>query len=108
MPSLLRWVLAALATWRLAQFIVYDDGPFDLMFTIRRWCRRYEIGQDGMSVSGVGRMLECEHCVGKWTALVALFLVLRPTLWGDILLGWWALAGIQSIIEAKIGKRIRG
>ena len=107
MPEIMRWILAALAAWRLAQFITLDDGPWDVMFLLRRRMGRYTLGpspEDAgyyQPVTGLGRMLECIHCVGKWTALAVMVLALWPTLPGDFLLAWWGLAGAQSLIEGR-------
>ena len=50
--------LAALATWRLATLLVHDDGPWDVMWRLRR----------GLGHGQVGRMLDCFHCVSLWVA----------------------------------------
>lgn len=106
--EVLRWALAALATWRLAQFVVHDDGPFDVLFRLRRWLGRYELDDEGMAVSGVGRFLSCPHCWGKWLGLGLAALCLWPSWWGDLVIGAWALAGAQSVLDAKWSKRLRG
>lgn len=103
-----RWALAALATWRLAQFVVYDDGPFDLMFRLRIGLGRYRLDEGQEPVTAAGRFLACTHCVGKWVALGFGALVLWPSWGGDLVLAAWGLAGAQSILETKWGKRLRG
>jgi len=103
-----RWVLAALAAWRLAQFVVYDDGPFDLMLRLRILLGRYRLDEHDEPVTALGRFVACTHCVGKWAALGLGALALWPGWAGDLVLAAWGLAGAQSILEAKWGKRLRG
>ena len=103
----LRAILAAFATWRVAQFIVFDDGPFDTMLKLRTLLGRYNFRacEDNPRMfepaSGAGRLLECVHCVGKWVAVPFALLVLSPTWLGDFILLVGGLAGVQSLIEGK-------
>jgi len=101
LPVWLRVILGALAVYRLAQFIILDDGPFDLLFALRDKLGRYDLGDDNLPKSGVGRWLACYHCIAKWLAVPAGFAVIFPTIWGDVILAVLGLAGLATILELK-------
>lgn len=91
-------VLAGFACYRIAQFIVYDDAPFQVMFKIRVWAGRYDLGENGQSRTQLGKLLSCPHCVGVWVAF-GLALLLFWRLPAVFLLTWWAISGLQSWLE---------
>ena len=105
--TIIRWLLAALATWRVAQFVVLDDGPADVMFRARREAGRYSLRPSAENpnytepATAVGRMLDCVHCVGKWVAIPMAVLAVWPSRGGDVVLGVLGLAGAQSLIEGR-------
>lgn len=105
--DLLRVAIAALATWRLTQFLVIDDGPWDVVWRIRKSLGRYEfaaLAEDpriSEITTGFGKFLECAHCAGKWAALGMAALVIWPSTPGDLFILAWGLAGAQSLIEGK-------
>ncbi len=102
-PEWLRWALAALACYRLAQLIALDDGPADWLLRVRDWagCSRY--GEDGRPASSLGRLLACPYCLGVWFAAPCAGLALWPTTIGDVFLAVLGLAGAQAALEG--GKR---
>ena len=98
---MIRVLLGVLAVWRITQFIVLDDGPFDLMINLRVKFGRYTLDNKYEPTTPIGRLMECAHCVGKWVALAVALLILFPTTIGDVVLYTAALAGAQSLIEGK-------
>jgi len=99
-----RFILAILATYRLAQLISFDDGPFFVFTRIREWSdRQAKIEQDdGIKrgpMSSLTDGLHCPYCIGVWAATLCIILMTFPTKVGDIFLTWLALAGGQHIIE---------
>lgn len=98
---MIRFIAAILATYRITQFIVLDDGPFDWMITLRTKLGRYTLDEDYEPRTALGRLLECAHCVGKWVALGVALLMVFPTAIGDVVLFTAALAGAQSLIEER-------
>ncbi len=99
MPDLLRWLLAALACYRLAQLMALDDGPGDIFRELRLWAGCHEYGPDGRPKTGLGRLLGCPYCVGVWLALPCAALALRPCPLGDIALAILGLAGAQAWLQ---------
>ena len=91
----LRFVLAALATWRLSHLIAFEDGPWDVIVRIRRWAG-----------SGFwGRLLDCFYCVSLWVS-AGMVALLRPTL-QDVPLLWLGLSGAACLLDRLGGDRVR-
>lgn len=84
-----RLILAALATYRLAQLVAIDDGPGDVFRRLR-----------GRFVGGtVASLIHCPYCVGVYAAAVCGLLVLWPTRVGDVILVIFGLAGAQAWLQ---------
>jgi len=96
--------LAVLATFRLAQFVVYDEGPWSFMFRLRQRGGAYEYGESGEPVTRLGRLLNCPYCSGMWIAgAVAGGLYWQRPLW--IPLVWLAIAGGQAFLQGMVARR---
>ena len=81
------WLLALLATWRVAALLVYEDGPADMIVRLR-----VRLGQ-----SVAGRMMDCFQCTSVWVAAGFAFYVTRePRDWPVV---WLALAGGASLLD---------
>jgi hypothetical protein len=82
-----RFVLGALATWRVAHLLAYEDGPWDIVARLRA----------ALGEGGLGRLLDCFYCLSLWVALPVAFAVASgPAGW---VLAWLALSGAAAIIE---------
>ncbi|QEH33323.1 hypothetical protein OJF2_18240 [Aquisphaera giovannonii] len=82
-----RFVLAGLASWRLAFLAVRESGPAGVLDRLRRRLDR-----------GPGRgLLECVKCVGLWTSLPFAFFVGASV--PEVLVAWLALAGVVALID---------
>jgi hypothetical protein len=80
-----RFVVAALATWRLTHLMVLEDGPFDVIARVRG------------ALGRAGRVLDCFYCCSIWIAApLALFVTRRPLVW---LCVWPALSGVACIVQ---------
>ena len=80
-----RFVVAALATWRLTHLVVLEDGPFDVIARVRG------------ALGRAGRVLDCFYCTSIWIAApLALFVTTRPVAW---LCVWPALSGLACIVH---------
>jgi hypothetical protein len=82
-----RFVLAALATWRLAFLIVREDGPRQ---TLARWRNRLNLGF-------FGKLSGCVKCLGMWIAFPLAFFVGGS--WVELIVVWLALAGVAALID---------
>jgi hypothetical protein len=82
-----RFVLAALATWRLAHLFSLEDGPFDLVLKLR----------ERAGTGFVGQLMDCFYCLSLWLAApLALYVSLEPLHW---LMCWWGCAGAAGLLH---------
>ena len=92
--------LAILACYRLAQFAVYEEGPFGFMQRIRIWAGVHEYGENGEPKRSLGRLLACPYCVGMWVALALAIILYWQQAW-LLPLYWFGIAGGQSFLEGR-------
>jgi len=87
----LEFIVAGLATWRLAHLLAHEDGPFDLILRLRA-----RAGE-----SHWGRLMDCPYCLSLWFAVpAAAWLALRiDAAVADAVLLWLALSGGACLIE---------
>ncbi len=79
-----RFLIAALATWRLAFLLARESGPWDVVGRFRR--------------AGIGgRALTCVKCVGLWVA-VPFALFVGGERW-ELVITWLALGGVVALID---------
>jgi hypothetical protein len=89
---LIRFVLAALATWRVTHLLANEDGPADIIFRLRR-----RLGD-----SLIGSLMDCFNCLSFCIAAVAaFFLSTHPVLWA---MSWLALSGAACLLE-RLGEK---
>jgi len=82
-----RFVVGALATWRVTHLLVEEDGPADAVVRLR------ERAGDGWA----GQALDCFYCLSIWTAApVAAAVARRPR---EAPLTWLALSGAACLLE---------
>jgi len=88
----IRFVLAALATWRVTHLLASEDGPADIIFRLRRW-----LGQGWL-----GSLMDCFNCLSLWIAVPAAFFLSRqPIVW---VMSWLALSGTACLLE-RLGEK---
>jgi hypothetical protein len=86
------FITSALAIWRLTHLFGKEDGPFDIIFFMRK-------------KAGAGffaRLLDCFYCLSIWIAL-PFGIWLGPT-WLEKLLLWLALSGAACLLEQATAK----
>lgn len=88
----LAFVLATLATYRVAHMIAREDGPFDIFVLMRD-----KVGQD----KWYGRGLACVLCLSFWIALPAALIAGLP--W---FIGWLSVAGAVMVLFMVIEVRL--
>lgn len=82
-----RFAVAALATWRIAHLVAYEDGPFDTVANAR--------ARAGSTV--LGELMDCFNCLSLWAAAPFAFAVApRPR---DAAATWLALSGAACLVE---------
>lgn len=86
------FVLATLATYRVAHMLAREDGPFDVFALIRS-----KVSQDHW----YGRGLACVLCLSFWIALPAALIAGLP--WFT---GWLGVAGAVMVLFMVIEVRL--
>jgi hypothetical protein len=82
-----RFLVGALATWRITHLLVEEDGPADMVVRLRR------AAGDGW----IGGAMDCFYCLSIWTAApVAAAVARRPR---ETPLTWLALSGAACLLE---------
>lgn len=88
-----RFLVGALATWRVTHLLVEEDGPADVVVRLRRRAG------DGW----VGQALDCFYCLSIWTAApVAAAVARRPR---ETPLAWLALSGAACLLERATAEK---
>ena len=86
-----RFVLAALATWRVSHLLAEEDGPWDAVVRLRL---RLGSGQ-------LGALMDCFHCLSLWVSAPAALAVAPRR--RDVPLLWLALSGAACLLERATG-----
>jgi len=102
MPEWVRWLAAVLATLRLTWSVMFDDGPRDVLFCLRKCLGAYDYGdQPGPNgpepKSAWGRFFHCPYCVSLAIASVPALLALFVSPAGDLVLAWLGIAGAAML-----------
>jgi len=87
----LRFVMAALAVWRVTHLIAREDGPWDVIARARRWAAE----------SFLGKLMDCFLCLSVWVAAAATLILGPPP--RDWVLVWLALSGAACLLD-RIGR----
>ncbi len=81
------FIIVSFAVWRLTHLFSKEDGPFDIIFLIRKKA----------GTGFFGSLLDCFYCVSIWVALP--FGIWIGTTWREKLLYWIALSGAGCLLE---------
>lgn len=80
-------VLSILAAWRITHLFSKEDGPFDIIYAIRKKA----------GVGFFGKLLDCFYCTSVWVALP--FGLWLGSSWPEKLLYWAAISGAACLLE---------
>ena len=102
--DLFLFVIAVLAVYRVAQFIVFDDAPFGLMDRFRSWLGKNAAGAAKYGLRWtLAELVNCPYCVGFWLASIPGFLAFGFSWWS--VLAWLSIAGGQAWLESMTQPR---
>ena len=87
MHQALRFLLAALAVWRVTHLLAHEDGPWGLLRAVRRVA----------SASGAGGLVNCFYCLSTWIALPAGWFA--GDTWLERTFAWLAASGAAILLE---------
>lgn len=83
----MRFVIATLATWRVSHLLSAEDGPLDLVVTVRG---RLGTGQ-------LAELMDCFYCLSVWTAApMSAIVAVRPRYRVPV---WLAVSGGACMLE---------
>lgn len=83
----IRFVLAALATWRLTHLLVSENGPGNVVARLRAL----------LLGTMIRALIDCFGCLSLWIAAPFAFFVSARFL--DIVVSWLALSGAAFLLE---------
>lgn len=85
--------LAVLAVWRITHLLHAEDGPWNLLFRLRK-----------LAGAGFGgNLMDCFYCLSLWVAVPIAFLV--PATWLERFLWWPALSAAAILLERLTSSR---
>ena len=82
-----RFLLAALAVWRLTHLLTQEDGPGRLLSKFR----------SGLGRGAWRKLASCFYCLSWWIALP--FALFVGGSWWEMAVAWWALSGAAILLE---------
>ena len=86
------FILSLLAAWRVTHLLQAEDGPFDLIYRLRK----------AMGNSVLGKMMDCFNCLSIWMAIPFAWFLGKT--WLEKVLFWLALSGGAILLERITGK----
>jgi hypothetical protein len=94
--NILYLVLSIAAVWRITHLVSKEDGPFDIVFRIRK-----KAGNGFW-----GNLLDCFYCSSVWVSLT--FALWLGADWPEKLLCWAALSGAACLLEQTTANKKHG
>jgi len=80
-------VISILAVWRITHLLQAEDGPWDVIFRIRK-----AVGNGFW-----GSLMDCFYCLSIWIAL-PFGIVLGNSIWNSFIL-WMAISGGAILLQ---------
>lgn len=96
------YLILALATWRIANLLAYEDGPFEAFDRLRhRLGIAYDIESNPYGTNELTKMMLCVWCSSVWigAVLTIAYLSYSEILWGILPL---ALSTMTILIDTMI------
>jgi len=88
----LQFLIFTLAIWRITHLLQAEDGPWDIIFKLRK----------ALGNSILGSLMDCFYCLSIWISLP--FGFFTGTDWLQRIILWFAFSG-GSILLQKISSR---
>jgi hypothetical protein len=80
-------IIVSLVAWRITHLLAKEDGPFDIIFLLRKKA----------GAGFFGNLLDCFYCLSIWIALP--FGIWLGQNWIEKILLWLALSGAACLLE---------
>lgn len=91
--SFFHFLVAVLATWRITHLLSREDGPFDILFRVKK-----QLGQGFF-----GNLLDCFYCLSIWISVPFAAWTGNGIL--EIVIDTIAISGAACIIQKFIDKQ---
>lgn len=88
-------LLSVLTVWRITHLFSKEDGPFNIIFLIRKKA----------GAGFFGNLLDCFYCLSIWIAFP--FGILMGNGLMEIILSWFAISGAACLLEQATIKKDR-
>ena len=85
--------ICTLAVWRLCHLVSQEDGPFNILYLIRK-----KAGEGFL-----GSLLDCFYCTSVWVAFP--FGLWLGIFWWQKILYWIALSGAACLLQQFTSKK---
>lgn len=89
-----RWIVDALAVWRLTRLLTIDGITEPMRDWLTEWT---ETGPQSPAKEKIAELAGCPHCVSVWAALGVVYAA-RRTPWWPVMADALALAAVSSLI----------
>ncbi len=80
-------LILSLVCWRVTHLLNKEDGPFDVIYLLRKKA----------GAGFFGSLLDCFYCVSIWIALP--LGIWMGNGWIEKILFWWAISGAACLLE---------
>ncbi len=87
------FILAVLAVWRITHLLSNEDGPFDIVFRLRR----------ALGNSFFGRLIDCFYCLSIWVSLP--FAVWLQKHIVEMFVTWLAISGAACLLQKAVEQK---
>jgi len=87
LSDLYRLLLGVLCVWRITHLFQAEDGPWDVIVSIRR----------AAGDSFVGRLMDCFYCLSLWASIPVAWVIGRTT--AERIFMWIAFSGGAILAE---------
>lgn len=96
------FIIAILATYRMALLLSEDDGPFYVFMRLRTFTANKAMGEsDGLGFwHMIDEGINCPYCMGLYAAILSGALVALNNYYGNLFLLIFAIAGGQSVLQS--------
>ena len=92
-------LLAVFATYRLANLIVEERGPFRMFGLLREWITTKAVTKKREPWDSFYGLITCRLCAGVWVAALCAALVTVDHMVGNLFLLIFGLAGAQAFLS---------
>ncbi|WP_348797066.1 DUF1360 domain-containing protein [Flavobacterium adhaerens] len=92
MSDLEKYFIIVIVVWRLTHLICLEDGPFDVIFKIRKMAGN----------TFLGRLMDCFYCLSIWIGLICAYFL--SGIWQEILILTLYYSGASILLEKFTNK----